>query len=99
MQGQETVIQKFEEARSNFDTLKKLGASILHGVDATKMKEHPELSKRKFDRIIFNFPHAGFHGREDDDELFNELPSKSNGHMCQYSELKMVIYNKRELDI
>ncbi|KAK9212921.1 hypothetical protein WN943_002305 [Citrus x changshan-huyou] len=39
------------------------------------MKEHPELSKRKFDRIIFNFPHAGFHGREDDDELFNELPS------------------------
>ncbi|KAK9209949.1 hypothetical protein WN944_002318 [Citrus x changshan-huyou] len=65
--------RKFEEARSNFDTLKKLGASILHGVDATEMKDHPELSKRKFDRIIFNFPHAGFHGREDDDEFLDEL--------------------------
>lgn len=65
----ETVVKKFKEARSNLDTLKKLGASIIHGVDATEMKEHSELSKRKFDRIIFNFPHAGFHGKEEDDEV------------------------------
>ncbi|GAY47802.1 hypothetical protein CUMW_107150 [Citrus unshiu] len=64
----ETVIPKIKEARSNLDTLRKLGASILHGVDATEMKEHPQFSKRKFDRIIFNFPHAGFHGKEEDDE-------------------------------
>ena len=63
------MVKKFKEARSNLDTLKKLGASIIHGVDATEMKEHSELSKRKFDRIIFNFPHAGFHGKEEDDEV------------------------------
>ncbi|KAF6164057.1 hypothetical protein GIB67_037466 [Kingdonia uniflora] len=43
-----------------------LGATILHGVDATKMKLHTDLKMRKFDRIIYNFPHAGFHRKEDD---------------------------------
>ncbi|ESR48770.1 hypothetical protein CICLE_v10010877mg, partial [Citrus x clementina] len=88
----ETVIQKIKEARSNLDTLRKLGASILHGVDATEMKEHPQFSKRKFDRIIFNFPHAGFHGKEEDDEVIRELPGESIGLMCQYGELKMNAY-------
>ena len=46
-----------------------LGASPLHGVNATMMKTFPELSMRKFDRIIYNFPHAGFHGKEDDIRL------------------------------
>ena len=55
------------------------------------MKEHPQFSKRKFDRIIFNFPHAGFHGKEEDDEVIRELPGESIGLMCQYGELKMVI--------
>uniref|UniRef100_A0ACD6ARX0 Uncharacterized protein n=1 Tax=Avena sativa TaxID=4498 RepID=A0ACD6ARX0_AVESA len=29
------------------------------------MKLHPYLEMRRFDRIVFNFPHAGFKGRED----------------------------------
>ncbi|KAF8024453.1 hypothetical protein BT93_F1588 [Corymbia citriodora subsp. variegata] len=33
------------------------------------MKYNPDLSVRKFDRIIFNFPHAGFYGREDNVHL------------------------------
>ncbi|KAJ0042643.1 hypothetical protein Pint_17704 [Pistacia integerrima] len=59
-----TVISKYKKAKSNLETLERLGACILHGVDATKMKVHPHLRMRKFDRIIFNFPHAGFHGKE-----------------------------------
>ncbi|KAH9804398.1 Heavy metal-associated isoprenylated plant protein 41 [Citrus sinensis] len=59
-----------------FYHMMKLGASILHGVDATEMKEHPQFSKRKFDRIIFNFPHAGFYGKEEDDEVIGELPGE-----------------------
>ncbi|KAK1292044.1 Uncharacterized protein QJS10_CPB17g00350 [Acorus calamus] len=41
-----------------------MGATLLHGIDATKMKHYPDLSMRKFDRIIFNFPHAGFKWNE-----------------------------------
>lgn len=60
------VIKKYKKAESNFSILDKFGASHLHGVDATTMKLHSDLNMRKFDRIIFNFPHAGFHGKEDD---------------------------------
>ncbi|QHO26666.1 uncharacterized protein DS421_7g201540 [Arachis hypogaea] len=28
------------------------------------MNHHPLLENKLFDRIVFNFPHAGFHGRE-----------------------------------
>ncbi|RLM86628.1 hypothetical protein C2845_PM04G19290 [Panicum miliaceum] len=28
------------------------------------MKAHTELKNRQFDRIVFNFPHAGFNGPE-----------------------------------
>lgn len=61
------MIQKYKRAKSNLDNLKKLGACILHGVDATTMDRHSDLGTRKFDRIIFNFPHAGFYGNEEDD--------------------------------
>ena len=55
----------YKKAKSNLEALKKLGAHLLFGVDATKMKLHTDLKMRKFDRIIYNFPHAGFHGKEE----------------------------------
>ncbi|OIW09525.1 hypothetical protein TanjilG_13749 [Lupinus angustifolius] len=58
------VTKKYKHAKSNLDDLQKLGACLLHGVDATKMKFHYYLEALRFDRIIFNFPHAGFHGKE-----------------------------------
>ncbi|PIA56162.1 hypothetical protein AQUCO_00700485v1 [Aquilegia coerulea] len=59
------VVKMYSNGKSNLENLKKLGAIIIHGVDATKMKLHTDLRARKFDRIIYNFPHAGFHGKED----------------------------------
>lgn len=44
--------------------LKTLGARVLHGVNVKRMKLHTDLKNRRFDRVIFNFPHAGFRGRE-----------------------------------
>lgn len=32
---------------------------VLFDVDATKLEEHPLLKSKLFDKIIFNFPHAG----------------------------------------
>ncbi|KAK1619892.1 hypothetical protein QYE76_025409 [Lolium multiflorum] len=59
------LTSKYGKAESNVTELKRLGATVLHGVDAKKMKLHPHLEMRQFDRIVFNFPHAGFTGRED----------------------------------
>ncbi|CAH2048993.1 unnamed protein product [Thlaspi arvense] len=61
----DVLIKKYKQAKSNWEKLEFLGASLLHGVDATKMRLHNDLRMQKFDRIIFNFPHAGFHGKED----------------------------------
>jgi len=65
----DALIRKYKKAKSNLWKLEKLGASLLYEVDATKMKHIADLSMRKFDRIIFNFPHAGFHGKEDNVQL------------------------------
>ncbi|XP_023633141.1 heavy metal-associated isoprenylated plant protein 41 [Capsella rubella] len=62
----DAVVRKYKKARSNLETLKRLGAFLLHGVDATKLQRHPDLHFRRFDRVIFNFPHTGFHTRESD---------------------------------
>lgn len=60
------VTTKYRRAESNICRLKEMGATLLHGIDATQMKLHTDLKMRKFDRIILNFPHAGFKGKEDD---------------------------------
>lgn len=39
--------------------LKNLGCTVLHEVDVNNMHEHATLKTMKFDRIVFNFPHAG----------------------------------------
>ncbi|XP_012848376.1 PREDICTED: uncharacterized protein At4g26485-like [Erythranthe guttata] len=53
-------------AADNVALLRDNGCTVLHDVDATTMSRHPSLMHRKFDRIVFNFPHAGFIMREHD---------------------------------
>ncbi|KAJ8444772.1 hypothetical protein Cgig2_011734 [Carnegiea gigantea] len=61
--------RKHRKAKSNLDKLQKLGAILIHGVDAMRINFQGYLQASKFDRIVFNFPHAGFHGREDSHHL------------------------------
>ncbi|GMN50892.1 hypothetical protein TIFTF001_020042 [Ficus carica] len=75
----DVVIKKYKEAKSNLESLEKLEASLFHGVDATVMKCHAELRMRKFDRIIFNFPHAGFRGKEDNNLVIHHHRSLVHG--------------------
>ncbi|XP_076951254.1 uncharacterized protein At4g26485-like [Bidens hawaiensis] len=75
----ELVIKKYQRARTNLQTLSECGAQLLHGVDATRMKLHPDLQWRKFDRIIYNFPHAGFSGKEDNQLVIGKHRSLVRG--------------------
>nr|CAJ26365.1 hypothetical protein [Brachypodium sylvaticum] len=61
----------YTEAESNVTELKRMGATVLHGVDATTMKNHTYLKNNRFDRIVFNFPHAGFPGHETQKHMIN----------------------------
>lgn len=48
------------------DELQDLGCTIIHGVSAYWMKDHPQLQSKYFDRIVYNFPHCGFTRKAED---------------------------------
>ncbi|XP_047983853.1 heavy metal-associated isoprenylated plant protein 41-like isoform X2 [Salvia hispanica] len=69
----EELLQKYKNAMQNVVFLGILGAFVLHGVDATRMRNHPQLQFKKFDYIVYNFPHAGFCLREDNPDMLKDL--------------------------
>ncbi|XP_022717875.1 uncharacterized protein At4g26485-like [Durio zibethinus] len=58
------LFRNYKKAMSNIHELRTRGCRILHGVDATEMANHYSLGGIKFDRVIYNFPHAGFYSDE-----------------------------------
>merc|ERR1711966_398910 len=54
----EDLACKYCEAEANIELLRGSGATVTHGVDATRIRETLQ-EELPFDRIIFNFPHTG----------------------------------------
>jgi 25S rRNA (uracil2634-N3)-methyltransferase len=50
---------KYPDAEQNVRVLREKGARVLFGVDATRLEKTSALKGRVFDRIVWNFPHAG----------------------------------------
>ncbi|KAK8943609.1 hypothetical protein KSP40_PGU009183 [Platanthera guangdongensis] len=65
------LMKKHRDAKNHLDELKGLGCKLLYGIDVKDMQDDPFLKTKRFDRIIFNFPHAGHDPmyREWDEEL------------------------------
>lgn len=83
----EKVLQLYESADQTLSVLHRLGAMVLHGVDATTMEKHHIIRMTRFDRIVYNFPHAGFYGKEDDGKVIRcvflrleDFFIQNNGH-------------------
>lgn len=57
---------KYKNAKNNVEELKRLGCTVVHGVNVHSMNtDYRVIRSILYDRIIFNFPHAGFcFGRE-----------------------------------
>ncbi|KAF6153856.1 hypothetical protein GIB67_001089 [Kingdonia uniflora] len=55
--------ENYMKAISNIGELKSRGCIVLHRIDATKMADN-SLKGMIFDRIVYNFPHAGFTNRD-----------------------------------
>jgi len=51
--------RKYHDAEEIVRMLKSKGVEVLFGVDATKLEKIQGLKSRKWDRIVWNFPHAG----------------------------------------
>ncbi|XVF76967.1 hypothetical protein PTKIN_Ptkin14bG0002500 [Pterospermum kingtungense] len=58
------LLRSYTGAAANLKALEDLGCTIVHEVDANTMSQHALLKSNLFDRIVFNFPHAGFFDSE-----------------------------------
>ena len=56
---EEECYSKYPDAEQNVRVLREKGAQVLFSVDATKLERASALKGRAFDRIVWNFPHAG----------------------------------------
>ncbi|XP_074303453.1 uncharacterized protein At4g26485-like [Silene latifolia] len=61
----EFLTKHYRKFRTNKKKLESRGCTVIHGVDATKMIQHPLLGNLRFDCIIYNFPHTGNFGKTD----------------------------------
>ncbi|KAL6513961.1 hypothetical protein OROHE_019417 [Orobanche hederae] len=68
LDSKEFLKTNYMDAPLNIMELRCRECKVMHGIDATKMANHDLLGHLKFDRIIFNFPFAGF---------FKNLPRES----------------------
>ncbi|KAH9323301.1 hypothetical protein KI387_017940 [Taxus chinensis] len=66
LDSRDKVLSSYDNGQENLQHLENLGAMTSHDVDATKMCKHEILRDRLFDRIVFNFPRAGFYKKEKD---------------------------------
>ncbi|CAN6196355.1 unnamed protein product [Urochloa humidicola] len=78
----EALRKKYYRAESNIMSLKSLGATVLHGIDVKRMKFHTNLKNRRFDRIVYNFPHAGFKGKEYEVHMIKLHKKLVKGYFC-----------------
>ena len=59
LDSERTVSDRYDGAENVAQLKLTHSVTLLHGIDATKLKEYPELSGKVFKLIIFNFPHTG----------------------------------------
>jgi 25S rRNA (uracil2634-N3)-methyltransferase len=57
--SKEICCEKYPDAVENIEILEDMESLILFEVDATQLHKTAALKKKKFDKIIFNFPHVG----------------------------------------
>ncbi|VFQ91732.1 unnamed protein product [Cuscuta campestris] len=60
LDSEEFLTTNYCKAFLHLRELKRRGCKVMHGIDATYMIYDPSLAGSTFDRIIFNFPYAGF---------------------------------------
>ncbi|KIK63103.1 hypothetical protein GYMLUDRAFT_41416 [Collybiopsis luxurians FD-317 M1] len=64
--SEEEVYAKYAEAKDIVASLREWGVEVLFGVDATKLEWTAALKGRRWNKIVWNFPHAG-NGIDDQD--------------------------------
>ena len=57
--SEESCFEKYPDAEEIVSSLREKGVEVLFAVDATKLDKCVPLRGRKYDKIVWNFPHVG----------------------------------------
>lgn len=57
--SEQECYQKYPEAKLIVSNLRSSGMEVLFSVDGTCLEKHSSLKGRRWDRVVWNFPHAG----------------------------------------
>lgn len=56
---EQECLAKYADAQEKIDALRAEGAGVIFEVDATKLEKVPQLKRKRWDKIVWNFPHVG----------------------------------------
>ncbi|KAK9134044.1 hypothetical protein Scep_013572 [Stephania cephalantha] len=88
--------KNYGQAMSNIQSLRSRGCKVIHKVNATEMTGHKKLNVVKYDRIVYNFPHAGFSSKE---SVTDEKRKHKNLVSLFMANAKKMIEEKGEIHI
>ena len=57
--SEEACYEKYPNAKDIINLLRQKGVEVLFGVDGTRLERVGALKGRRWDRVVWNFPHAG----------------------------------------
>ncbi|KAF9786718.1 hypothetical protein BJ322DRAFT_1099198 [Thelephora terrestris] len=71
---EEECLAKYADAQEKIDALRAKGVDVIFGVDATRLDRVSQLKGKRWNKVVWNFPHAG-KGISDQDRniLSNQL--------------------------
>ncbi|KAK9152328.1 hypothetical protein Syun_010637 [Stephania yunnanensis] len=96
LNSQDFLKKNYGQAMSNIQSLRSRGCKVIHKVNATEMAGHMKLNAVKYDRIVYNFPHAGFSNKE---SVTDEKWKHKNLVSLFMANAKMMIEEKGEIHI
>ncbi|KAK9134058.1 hypothetical protein Scep_013586 [Stephania cephalantha] len=88
--------KNYGQAMSNIQSLRSRGCKVIHKVNATEMAGHKKLNVVKYDRIVYNFPHAGFSSKE---SVTDEIRKHRNSVSLFMANAMKMIEEKGEIHI
>ena len=57
--SEEECLTKYADVQEKINVLRAKGVNVLFGVDATKLEKVSQLRGKRWDKVVWNFPHAG----------------------------------------
>ncbi|KAM7250251.1 hypothetical protein ACFE04_022134 [Oxalis oulophora] len=90
------LLIKYSDAKANLESLKELGACLVHGVNVGSMISLDPVFDKFYQRIIFNFPHAGFDKKENN---LNQIERHKNVVNAFFKNAKFMLRADGEIHV